>query len=98
MIETKILEYGLLGLCVLALCLYILKKEKENKIFFMDINTTHRLERKEWRDEIIKQSSKSMETIDKYVDVMSGLKNTMETIGNLAIERRFFDRDKEKTR
>jgi hypothetical protein len=93
MIETKLMEYGILGLIVLALSLYILKREKETRQFMDDINTSHRTERKEWRDEITKQSTKSMETIDRYVDVMSGLKNTMETIGNLAIERRYADRE-----
>lgn len=63
----QLVQYGLLGICVLGLAGYILKVEK-----------THSEERSEWRRQQDRQSEEMNRNIRENTSILSSLKTLLE--------------------
>lgn len=64
---NELLNYGVLGVVVVALGGYVLRIEKR-----------HKEERDEWRKTIDKQFDRQNENIEKNTSILSGLKTLLE--------------------
>lgn len=64
----ELLNYGVLGIVVVALAGYVLK-----------IEARHRSERSEWKQTIDKQFDKQNDATEKYTSILSALKTLLES-------------------
>lgn len=65
--DTALLQYGLAGICILGLSLFVLK-----------LMGDHRKERDEWREENKRQQEDSTKVIRDTGNILSGLKTLLE--------------------
>jgi hypothetical protein len=65
---NDLLNYGVLGICVLGLAGYILR-----------IESRHKEERDEWKRSIDRQFDRQNENIEKNTSILSALKTLLET-------------------
>ena len=76
MCVKELFNYGVLGLAVIGLCVYIYLLHKKS----IRSEKSHREERKEWRSESKDQYNVLVNTSKENMSIVSGLKTIMESV------------------
>ena len=73
-------QYGVLGLIVFCMALYILKKEKDHATFIVNKEAAHAAERKEMVAALKENNDKMLVAFDRNTTVLTEVRTLIETI------------------